>query len=880
MSSARCNLIDVVEKCMTPQAARYLSKRKWGGYSNPFALIDALLSGVDIPLRLICEEARTRKADTAASRNAYVIHAASLALHALYERMPTVHCVAHENAMTSLLRSPPSKWDTFVFQNSFAVKKLPSQDARLREFAKRSAEMVVRSPDVVHCTAAFASGSALCSLDRSLDHRGDPGYPLLRSGGTFRIGSGKFSPSEQGAYAYWTRSVGCYIDEADEGNVQVRINIEHERLLVCNCLQASHATHVTYSVAPSPMSKSSRDTYWETDIALFPEQRDAMHLMLDHEETSESCMVVSEAPLGSWGTLYCEARGMASAGGFLYAEMGFGKTVCAIALAMSGPGPTLVVATVNTARQWSQECQKFGAKAVAIMDVRDVRRLSYADITSSQIVVVAPALFSSPVYKTICRTSRLSNAAYEERARELQRSKFEAKDKEVPLEAVPFFRVIVDEALENLVPHPLWGCAGGRSGGVARFLLLGLPLEVRRWCLSAALPSCLSQMLPITAFLRIPFTGTLSSWKSVLDLVGPIRKASQLPISLRYATIECRFTKEEEVLYVAELAKGEGRVTRRLLELCTHPLTANGRASEAQQSIEDMKKKLSRSSVQWFELANLALRCSELAGDVDECRDAAQVIRSCKGKIDDDIQKIVHDARISCESLRRYRKTCVAKSEAAKTQLDFLTRALENMNDTECPVCYDDQSATDGTSSVLQCGHIFHGDCIRGKMCPMCRTPITFPPTPLFVNSSTIEFSSKIESVQRRARDLAESGHGVVIFSQWDTVAAKVAKDLEFDTALCVKGGARRRACTLSRQGKIIVFSAESPPSGLNLTRMCHVIIVHPFIGRDAKECERQAIGRVFRHGQTRDVCVHYAYVRGTVEETIVREKIETLQSR
>ena len=57
---------------------------------------------------------------------------------------------------------------------------------------------------------------------------------------------------------------------------------------------------------------------------------------------------------------------------------------------------------------------------------------------------------------------------------------------------------------------------------------------------------------------------------------------------------------------------------------------------------------------------------------------------------------------------------------------------------------------------------------------------------------------------------------------------------------------------------------------GLNLTSANHVVLLEPSMCPGVRE---QAIGRVFRLGQTRAVHVHHYFMRNTIEEQIFRQR-------
>ena len=81
-------------------------------------------------------------------------------------------------------------------------------------------------------------------------------------------------------------------------------------------------------------------------------------------------------------------------------------------------------------------------------------------------------------------------------------------------------------------------------------------------------------------------------------------------------------------------------------------------------------------------------------------------------------------------------------------------------------------------------------------------------------------------------------------------------------------------------------MSSQRHASGINLQCARHVVIVHPFCTPTARSVrqlslhelasyERQAIGRVRRYPQTRQVEVYRFVAPGTVEEEVLTGRIQ-----
>ena len=69
---------------------------------------------------------------------------------------------------------------------------------------------------------------------------------------------------------------------------------------------------------------------------------------------------------------------------------------------------------------------------------------------------------------------------------------------------------------------------------------------------------------------------------------------------------------------------------------------------------------------------------------------------------------------------------------------------------------------------------------------------------------------------------------------------------------------------------RVILLSANSNASGIDMTFMHRVIIIEPFDNYIyGKEIEKQLIGRLHRINQTRDVEVYRLFIKDTIEEEI-----------
>jgi len=128
----------------------------------------------------------------------------------------------------------------------------------------------------------------------------------------------------------------------------------------------------------------------------------------------------------------------------------------------------------------------------------------------------------------------------------------------------------------------------------------------------------------------------------------------------------------------------------------------------------------------------------------------------------------------------------------------------------------------------------------------------------------------------RRIHD-EDASSRVLVFVQWNELLLKLEAALTHYGVHCValRGGVadRQRTITAFAEGEqryVLLMAMEHDDSGLNLTCSNHVFFVHPMAASPemARACERQALGRVRRCGQARDVHLYRFVTGGTIEET------------
>lgn len=136
--------------------------------------------------------------------------------------------------------------------------------------------------------------------------------------------------------------------------------------------------------------------------------------------------------------------------------------------------------------------------------------------------------------------------------------------------------------------------------------------------------------------------------------------------------------------------------------------------------------------------------------------------------------------------------------------------------------------------------------------------------------------SVKRDYLVQQLPGLLEKGHRVLVFSQFTgylkSVSARLAE--EGIGHLYLDGSTRNRAEVIeafaSGQEPVFLISLKAGGFGLNLTEADHVFIMDPWWNPAA---EQQAVDRIHRIGQDKEVHVYRLVAEGTIEEKVMQLK-------
>ncbi|KAJ7555457.1 hypothetical protein O6H91_05G038800 [Diphasiastrum complanatum] len=209
----------------------------------------------------------------------------------------------------------------------------------------------------------------------------------------------------------------------------------------------------------------------------------------------------------------------------------------------------------------------------------------------------------------------------------------------------------------------------------------------------------------------------------------------------------------------------------------------------------------------------------------------------------------------------------------------------------DCPICLSPPHS----AVITRCAHVFCQRCIQRtlmcdkKSCPLCRFALTDSDVfsaPLdeaeneSVTDSNVKSSAKIDALISLLQETREREPLIksVVFSQFPkmlTFAQQPLKDAGFKfvridgsmSATKRKEALQAFKSTKSKSPTVFLLTLKAAGTGLNLTSASHVYMLDPWWNPAVDE---QAMDRVHRLGQTREVHIFRLIVADSIEERIL----------
>jgi len=542
-------------------------------------------------------------------------------------------------------------------------------------------------------------------------------------------------------------------------------------------------------------------------------------------------------------------------GGILSDDMGLGKTIQIISLIMSRGtqnGPTLIIAPVGVMSNWEEQVFKHVHPDHTPRILRYHRGGSHSakDFRNHDIVI----------------------SSYGKLASDFKSSR---KDGLFSLE---WRRVVLDEG--HIIRTPTTTCAKAAYDlkAKSRWVLTGTPIVNKLKDFQSLL-----RFLHITGGIEDPMLFNTVIGRPIESELGgndstqEYRKAEGLLQALsrdlclrrlkHMSFVDLKLPEKTERIFDVEFNKEE-------------KLKYDAMLAQAKGALQEYEARSQHGQKMRFaNVLERLLRLRQLCNRWTLCGDRVKDILSL---LDD--QKVVQFSPVNLKILQTALHAAVDDAE-------------------ECTVCYDTIDTPENLGPVITaCKHIFCKKCITQAIkvkpsCPMCRTNLTpdlvvdFDPDfkdPDNVAESTFDAeteSSKTEAIKKLLQiTLKDPKSKVIIFSQWTsflniiehTLRASKIRFSRIDGSMTTQK--RDEAVTSLNEdpeSRVLLASLSVCSVGLNLVAADTVILADSWW---APATEDQAVARVHRLGQTREVRIWRLIVKGSIEERVLGVQEEKRQ--
>ena len=342
---------------------------------------------------------------------------------------------------------------------------------------------------------------------------------------------------------------------------------------------------------------------------------------------------------------------------------------------------------------------------------------------------------------------------------------------------------------------------------------------------------------------------------------------------LNITDVKLKFDKIQQDLYDTEAQTAHGTYNLRLLA-CQMELMFN---KDVTQSITPKElKEFANSHYKTLYETELA-KLEELIGQLKNIHDNKD-----KFQITDYMQRFQHYENLIKKKesdVHRYKSAYEYHIKSIHKIDNVITGASDDIDpDEKCPICMCPHESP--ITYFKKCGHYFCKACIDEFFskafvsihadvhiitCPYCRVSITHDDILVVKNKCDITASTKCLKMIELIKSTDDK---FIIFTQFPKLIDNLIIVLQRHDIGAMKFSEYK---TLSEKiSKVIILSSEENAAGIDLTEFNNVVIFEPF--EDSlycKEIEKQLIGRVHRHGQTKIVNVYRLIMLNTIEEHI-----------
>ncbi|KAK1365977.1 putative SWI/SNF-related matrix-associated actin-dependent regulator of chromatin subfamily A member 3-like 1 [Heracleum sosnowskyi] len=418
---------------------------------------------------------------------------------------------------------------------------------------------------------------------------------------------------------------------------------------------------------------------------------------------------------------------------------------------------------------------------------------------------------------------------------------------ESPVFRVNWLRVILDEAHIIKNANAQQTRAVNKLNAKRRWVVTGTPIQ-----------NGTMDLFSLMAFLRYQPFANKSYWNSLVQ--RPIDNGDKIGLSRLQAivsTISLRRTKDKDLTGLPQ----------KIMEICYIDLSDEERElyermeGEAKSVVQDYIT-ANRVTSNYTTVLSIILRLRQICTDVALCPTDLFASLSTGN---------IEDLTNNPELLKK------------------MVAMLEDGEDFDCPICI----STPTNIVITRCAHIYCKSCIlktlkRAKpCCPLCRHKLSesdlFFPPPEVSNITEVPSSSKSTKISALLKLLSASrdqdpATKSVVFSQFRKMLILLEEPLKKAgfKVLRLDGSmnAKKRAQVIkdfdvpAPDGPtVLLASLKASGTGVNLTVASRVYLLEPWWN---PAVEKQAMDRVHRIGQTREVRIVRIIARNSIEERIL----------
>lgn len=569
---------------------------------------------------------------------------------------------------------------------------------------------------------------------------------------------------------------------------------------------------------------------------------------------------------------------------------------------------TLIIVPLNLVTQWKQEAAKFEVSSrlnmLTVINKRDYSALTIQALRDADIVITTPDFLLGRAYPTSCRV--MSHDAMNALSNTI-RSRVPCN--EIVFQVFLWRRLVFDEHHENgIATH----CMLHTSNSSTTQFVRNLQAEVH-WGLSGT-PHPLYLMEPMRCRLQnLSATDALfmESRQRVLlehgtrrspyvnDLPAPIHNTTIVPLAPRELEMLRAYSGMRDPSWQVQLST--------TFNAAAFDHVPGGAALDdtlAAMTLTQLSQVMvSRRTTQLTQKAGM-IRAETMARD-EKVRTLSRIRETDSLNVDDPEFRPLSDAEHAAGSrgttaeavlvfaIRQHQRT-LQSLQAEHTQLqaqhDFFYAQL-NMDEEQktCPICINAVSTV-----ITSCGHWFCKECslqylrtqpaVDWVKCPLCNTRSSrrgwtemqerevAAAAQHTDGSNSPVYGSKLQRIGQLLRRINTEGEKAIMFVEWSGLMRAIRAILTTAGIRVgvISGNCNTRASAIQKMQSgeldVLLMSLESSTSGLNLVAANHVIFPHAFVNVPPGAVE-QAIARVHRLGQTKQVYVHTFIAEGPEQQ-------------